>query len=93
MRTFKVVVPLLLVALALLISGVSVYAGNEAKIDINKASVEELTQLQGVGKSYAAKIVEYRDQNGPFAKPEDIMKVPGIGQKTFDKNKDVIVVQ
>ena len=54
---------------------------------------EELTQLQGIGQKYAAKIVEYRDQNGPFASPEDLMKVPGIGPKVLEKNKNMIVVE
>lgn len=93
MRRFKVVAPLLLVISVLLISGVSVFAGDAAKININKASVEELTQLQGIGQKYAAQIVAYRDQNGPFVSPQDLMKVPGIGQKTFDKNKGLIVVE
>ena len=93
MRFRRFIVPVFVAVLALLVSGISVYAGDAAKININTASAEELTQLQGVGPKYAAKIVEYRDQNEPFASPEDIMKVPGIGQKTFDKNKDLIVVE
>jgi competence protein ComEA len=93
MRKFKVVVPVLVAVVALLVSGISVYAGDAAKVNINTATVEELTQLQGIGPKYAAQIVEYREQKGPFASPEDLLKVPGIGQKTFDKNKDVIVVE
>ena len=68
------------------------YAGDVAKIDINSASAEELTRLTGVGPSHAAAIVAFREKNGPFKKPEDLMQVPRIGQKTFEKNKDLIVV-
>ncbi len=93
MKRLKVVIPVIVAILALLVSGISVYAGDAVKININTASAEELTQLQGIGPKYAAKIVEYRDQNEPFASPEDLIKVPGIGQKTFDKNKDLIVVE
>ena len=93
MRKFKVVIPVFVVVLALLVSGIGVYAEDAVKVNINKASVEELTQLQGIGPKYAAQIVEYREQKGPFVSPEDLMKVPGIGQKTFENNKEVIVVE
>jgi competence protein ComEA len=89
----KVAVVMMVAVLALMLSGIGVYAGDAAKININKASAEELTQLQGVGPKYAAKIVEYREQNGPFASPEDLMKIPGIGPATFEKNKELIVVE
>ena len=68
-------------------------ADASGKININKASAEELTQLKRIGPSYAARIVEFRENNGPFKAPEDIMMVPGIGQKTFDLNKDLITVK
>jgi competence protein ComEA len=68
-------------------------AQNVEKININKASVNELMKLKQVGESYAEKIVAYREKNGPFEKPEDIMKVKGIGSKTFEMNKERIVVQ
>jgi len=64
-----------------------------AKININKATVEQLTELKGIGESYAKKIVEYRDKNGPFKKIEDIKEVKGIGDKLFEKIKDQITVE
>ncbi len=64
-----------------------------AKVDINKASEEELTQLVGIGPSKAAKIVEYRKKNGKFQKPEDLMNVTGIGEAIFKKNKERIIVK
>ena len=68
--------------------------GEEADlININTASAEELEQLHRVGPAYAVRIIEYREKNGPFEKPEDIMKVQGIGSKTFEINKERISVQ
>lgn len=68
--------------------------GEEAEmININTGSAEELEQLFRVGPAYAARIIEYREKNGPFEKPEDIMKVPGIGSKTFERNKERITVK
>ena len=68
-------------------------AGDAQPININTASAEELTQLKGVGANYAAKIIEFREKNGPFKKPEDLTLVPRIGQRTFEKNKDLILVE
>ena len=68
-------------------------AKEAAKININKASAEELTQLKGVGSAYAEHIIQYRETHGPFATPEDIMKVPGIGPKTWEENKDRIAIE
>jgi competence protein ComEA len=68
--------------------------GTEAgTININTASVEELTHLKGVGEKYAEAIVHYRKEHGPFKAAEEIINVPGIGQKTFEANKGRITVQ
>ena len=85
-----VVVSIVIVMLAL---GGAVWAAETEKININTAPAEELMKLEGVGEAYAARIVEYREKNGPFEKIEDIMKVKGIGQKTFEANKDRMVVE
>lgn len=68
-------------------------AADVKKININTASAEELTQLKGIGSSHAANIIEFREKNGPFKNPEDLIKVPRIGQKTFEKNKDLIIIK
>jgi competence protein ComEA len=65
-------------------------AQQQVKVNINKASVDELSTLKRIGPSYAQRIVDYRKQNGPFEKPEDIIKVRGIGIKTYEVNKDII---
>jgi competence protein ComEA len=54
-------------------------------LDINAASEAELTQLPGVGPSLAARIVEYRTENGPFQSVDDLQNVSGIGPSKFDK--------
>ncbi len=64
----------------------------EEKININTATKEELTRLKGIGEELAQRIIEYREQNGPFAKPEDISKVKGLGEKFLEKNHDRITV-
>ena len=69
------------------------WAGDAGKINLNKATAEELSQLKGIGMKYAERIVEFRDKNGPFKHVEDLLKVPGIGQKTLEKNKDRITVK
>jgi len=64
-----------------------------AKVNINKASKEELTQLDGIGPAKAEAIMAYREKNGHFAKPEDLMNVKGIGEATFNKNKNRIILK
>jgi competence protein ComEA len=62
------------------------------QVNINEADADTLATLKGIGKDRALKIIEYREQNGPFQKAEDIMKVKGIGQKIFEQNKDLIAI-
>jgi competence protein ComEA len=63
------------------------------KININTASADELLQLTGIGEKKAALIIEFREKQGPFKTPEDLMKVPGIGIRTFEANKERIEVE
>jgi competence protein ComEA len=89
----KMIVAVLLVVFVGLISILNANAAEVQKININTASAEELAQLKGIGPSHAAKIVAYREKNGPFKMPEDLMQVSGIGQKTFDTNQELIIVE
>ena len=57
---------------------------NEGLIDLNRASVQELEILPGIGPSLAAAIVAHREENGPFAAIDDVDDVPGIGAKTLE---------
>lgn len=61
-------------------------------ININTASVEMLQSLNGIGESYAKKIVEYRKANGSFKTIEEIKNVSGIGDAKFSKIKKYIEV-
>lgn len=63
------------------------------RININTASAQELEFLPRVGPATAQKIIEYREQQGPFRSIEDIMKVKGIGPKTFQDMKDNLTVE
>jgi competence protein ComEA len=84
----------LLLISALIIAIVPAAVAKEAKkININEAPAEELAQLKGIGTVYAERIIQFREANGSFASPEDIMKVPGIGSKIFEANKDLITVE
>ncbi|MBY4797964.1 ComEA family DNA-binding protein [Collinsella sp. AGMB00827] len=60
-------------------------------ININSADASELETLPGIGPATAAAIVDDRNQRGPFATIEDIMRVSGIGQKRFEKLKARII--
>ena len=61
-------------------------------VDLNTASAEELDQLSGVGPVIAQRIVDYREQNGPFTSVEQLTDVKGIGSKTLEKLKPYLVV-
>jgi len=62
------------------------------KIDLNRAEPWLLEVLPGIGEVLAQSIVDYRSENGPFKRIEDLLKVSGIGEATFDKIKDFITV-
>jgi len=62
-------------------------------LNINTATLEELQTLPGIGATRAQQIIAFRQTNGLFMAPEDLMKVPGIGAGTFAKLKDLIAVQ
>lgn len=65
---------------------------SNGKVNINTASLSQLDTLDGIGPTKAQAIIDYRNSVGPFKSPSDIMNVSGIGQATFDKNKDRIIV-
>lgn len=66
--------------------------GKDGRININKASVEELEQLPRVGQAVAKRIVDYREKNGSFKKVEDLRSVRGIGDKVLDQIRPSICV-
>ncbi|HEX5765530.1 MAG TPA: helix-hairpin-helix domain-containing protein [Woeseiaceae bacterium] len=63
-------------------------------VDVNTADAATLSaELQGIGMSKAVAIVEYREANGPFKSPDDLILVKGIGERTIELNRDNILVQ
>jgi competence protein ComEA len=63
------------------------------KVNLNLADETTLQTLPGIGPSKAAAIMEYRTQNGSFKTVEDLKNISGIGDKTFEKLKEVITVE
>ena len=66
--------------------------GASGKVNINTATEKELETLPGIGPAFADRIIKYRQQHGPFASPEDLMNVKGLGQKRYEKLKDKITI-
>ena len=60
------------------------------RMDINTAGVEELMTLKGIGETRARAIIAYRDTHGPFAYPEDLIRVSGIGEGVLEEILDHI---
>ena len=78
---------------ALLFAALLAYTGLAfAVVNINSASKEQLETLDGVGPVKAQAIIDYRKKNGPFKKVEDIKKVDGIGEATFNAIKKDLVL-
>jgi competence protein ComEA len=67
-------------------------AATTAIVNINTASATELATLPGIGAKTAARIIEYRQKNGPFKKVEELMNVRGIGEKNFLKLKPQLAI-
>ncbi len=65
---------------------------NTSKININKATQEELENLPGIGPSTALKIISYREENGKFKSIESIKDISGIGEAKYNSIKDLITV-
>lgn len=65
---------------------------NEAKLNINEATVEQLTTLPGIGQTRAQQIIDYRDTNGKFKSIDDLKNVNGIGEQTFLNISELISV-
>jgi competence protein ComEA len=80
--------------LALLTAGLSLAAVAEEPVDINTASAEELAEnLKGIGLSKAQKIIDYREANGGFGHVDELVNVQGIGIRTVDLNRGMILLQ
>ncbi len=87
----KLIVFFVAICFSLTLCG-SIQADEGQKININTAGKEELMQLQKIGPQKAEAIISYRETVGSFENPEDIMNVTGIGETTYEINKDLIAV-
>lgn len=65
---------------------------NDGKINLNKATKEELMTLPGVGEAKADSIIQYRNEHGGFKSIEEIMQISGIKEGLFEKIKDLIKI-
>lgn len=79
----------ILSSLALFLAGIGLAL---AAVNINTASVDELTSVKGIGPSKAKAIVEYRDKNGPFKSVDDLKEIKGFGDKSVAKLRDELSV-
>ena len=87
-----------LAPLLLLFSAVILAADNSSapaaagKVNINQASATQIALLPRIGEKVAGRVLDYRKSHGPFARPEDLMEVKGIGEKLFTQLKPYVTL-
>jgi competence protein ComEA len=62
-----------------------------ARVDLNTATVEELATLPRIGPAIAARIVDWREQNGGFSSADDLLEVSGVGDKMVEALRDLVL--
>lgn len=72
--------------------GSSSASGASQPVNLNMATVDQLTELDGIGPKTAQKIIEYRDAHGGFTTIEELLEVPGIGPAKFEGIKGQVVI-
>ena len=60
------------------------------RLDLNTATAAQLQRLPGIGEKISAAIVAWREENGPFREVEDLLQVPGIGEKRLEAIRDLV---
>jgi len=77
--------------------GRSAVSANDASrtqcVNLNTATAEELERLPGIGEVTARKIIEYREQNGPFRRPEEIIIIEGFSERKYRPIAKMICVE
>ena len=68
-------------------------SGGSSLVDINRANLQELQRINGVGKATAQRIIDYRQKHGSFSKPEDLLNVKGIGAAKLKQIRTQIVIR
>ena len=68
-------------------------AATAGPLDLNAATARELEDLPGIGPVTAARIVEHRERNGPFATPEQLRDLKLVNSATWEKIKDLVTVR
>ncbi|WP_447739289.1 ComEA family DNA-binding protein [Aeromonas veronii] len=68
-------------------------AKESGKLNINTATLAELTSLKGIGDKKAQAIVDYREKQGKFSSVDQLADVNGIGPATLEANRDMIIVK
>ncbi|MGC9324474.1 MAG: ComEA family DNA-binding protein [Desulfomonilia bacterium] len=81
------------VVILTLACGMVAYGGQHGTINVNTATVEELTWLPGVGDKVAQNIVDFRQANGPFTSLDDLIKIKGIGEARMKEIKPFLTLE
>src|SRR5690606_10030745 len=84
----QLVVPVVGAAPAAAAPGVA----SDGRVNLNTADATALERLPRVGPAMAARIIDWRERNGGFQVPEDLMQVTGIGEKTFESMRELVSV-
>ena len=73
-------------------SAVDAKPSGNGPVNLNTAGTDQLTAIPGIGEAMARRIVEWRDEHGPFRRVEDLMKVKGIGEKSLEKMRPHVTI-